>query len=74
LDFGKNFGKYGVFYEEFSRTMTPAAFTTLMYLDLLPKLNIYRPDLIPVDLSLGQYPALNVAAVFSAMIVGLCFG
>lgn len=34
-----------------------------MYLDLLPKLNIYRPDLIPSDLSLSQYPALNVAAV-----------
>ena len=34
-----------------------------MYLDLLPRLNIYRPDLIPSDLSLGQFPALNVAAV-----------
>jgi ribonuclease J len=34
-----------------------------MYLDLLPKLNIYRPDLIPSDLSIGQYPSLNVAAV-----------
>ena len=35
----------------------------LMYLDLLPKLNIYRPDLIPADLSMSQYPALNVSAV-----------
>jgi ribonuclease J len=34
-----------------------------MYLDLLPKLNIYRPDLIPSDLSMSQYPSLNVAAV-----------
>jgi len=34
-----------------------------MYLDLLPKLNIYRPDLIPVDLSVSQYRALNVATV-----------
>jgi ribonuclease J len=34
-----------------------------MYLDLLPKLNIYRPDLISGDLSVSQYPALDVAAV-----------
>jgi ribonuclease J len=34
-----------------------------MYLDLLPKLNIYRPDLIPADLSMSQYPALNISAV-----------
>ncbi|VVB67432.1 Uncharacterised protein [uncultured archaeon] len=35
----------------------------LMYLYLLPKLNIYRPDLMPSDLSTSQFPALNVAAV-----------
>ena len=34
-----------------------------MYLNLLPKLNIYRPNLISSDLSLSQYPALNVSAV-----------
>ncbi|MDD4651296.1 MAG: MBL fold metallo-hydrolase, partial [Methanothrix sp.] len=35
----------------------------LMYLDLLPRLNIYRPDLIPSDLSVSDFPSLNVAAV-----------
>jgi ribonuclease J len=34
-----------------------------VYLDFLPKLNIYRPDLIPADLSMNQYPTLNVSAV-----------
>jgi len=63
LDFGKNFGKYGVFYEEFLKNRDTRGIHDLMYLDLLPKLNIYRPDLIPVDLSIYQYPALNVAAV-----------
>jgi ribonuclease J len=63
LDFGKNFGKYGVFYEEFLKNRYTHGIHHLVYLDLLPKLNIYRPDLIPVDLSLSQYPALNVAAV-----------
>jgi ribonuclease J len=63
LDFGKNFGKYGLFYEEFLKSRDTRGIHDLIHLDLLPKLNIYRPDLIPSDLSLIQYPALNVAAV-----------
>ena len=55
LDFGKNFGKYGVFCEEFLKNRDIRGIHDLMYLDLLPKLNIYRPDLIPGDLSLSQY-------------------
>jgi ribonuclease J len=45
------------------RGAAPRGIHDLMYLDLLPKLNIYRPALIPVDLPVSQYPALNVAAV-----------
>jgi ribonuclease J len=63
LDFGKNFGKYGQFYEEFLKNRDTRGIHDLMYLDLLPKLNIYRPDLIPADLSISQYPTLNVSAV-----------
>ncbi|VVB62611.1 Ribonuclease J [uncultured archaeon] len=63
LDFGKNFGKYGVFYEEFLKNRDVRGIHDLMYLNLLPKLNIYRPDLIPSDLFMSQYPALNVSAV-----------
>ena len=63
LDFGKNFGKYSQFYEEFLKNRDTRGIHDLMYLDLMPKLNIYRPDLIPADLSMSQYPALNVAAV-----------
>jgi ribonuclease J len=63
LDFGKNFGKYGVFYEEFLKNRDTRGIHDLIHLDLLPKLNIYRPDLIPADLSIGQYPALNISAV-----------
>ena len=63
LDFGKNFGKYGAFYEEFLKNRDTRGIHDLIYLDLMPKLNIYRPDLIPSDLSISQYPSLNVAAV-----------
>ena len=34
-----------------------------LYLGLLPRLNIYRSDLIPSDLFLSQFPELNVTAV-----------
>ena len=64
LDFGKNFGKYGAFYEEFLKNCDTRAIHGLVNLDLLPKLNIYRPDLIPSDLDISQYPALDVQVVF----------
>jgi ribonuclease J len=63
LDFGKNFKKYGAFYEEFLKNRDTRGIHDLVNLDLLPKLNIYRPDLIPSDLDISQYPALDVCAV-----------
>jgi ribonuclease J len=63
LDFGKNFGRYSTFYEEFLRSRDTRGIHDPIYLDLLPRLNIYRSDLIPADLSVGQYPTLDVAAV-----------
>jgi ribonuclease J len=63
LDFGKNFGKYGAFYEEFLKNRDTRGIHDLMYLDLLPKFDIYRPDLIPADLSMSQFPSLPVSAV-----------
>jgi hypothetical protein len=63
LDFGKNFSKYGFFYENFLKSRDTRGIHDLVHLDLLPKLNIYRPDLIPSDLSTSRYLTLNVAAV-----------
>jgi len=63
LDFGKNFGKYGFFYEEFLKNRDTRGIHDLIHLGLVPKLNVYRPDIIPSDLSMSQYPSLNVAAV-----------
>lgn len=63
LDFGKNFGKYGAFYEEFLKNRDTRGIHDLIHLGLLPKLNIYRSDLIPRDLLISRYPAINVAAV-----------
>jgi len=63
LDFGKNFGKYGFFFEEFLQNRDTRGIHDLLHLDLLPRLNIYRPDLIPSDLDVSRYPALDVSCV-----------
>jgi ribonuclease J len=63
LDFGKNFGKYGLFYEEFLKNRDSRGIHDLIHLDLIPKLNIYRPDLVPSDVDLAPYPRPEVAAV-----------
>ena len=63
LDFGKNFGKYGKFYEEFLKSRTTRGIHDLLVLGLIPKLNIYRRDLVPPDVSLNVYPKLPISAV-----------
>lgn len=63
LDFGKSFSRYGRFYEEFLKNRDTRGIHDLIVLNLIPKLNIYRPDLIPADLQMAKYPRLNIAAV-----------
>lgn len=63
LDFGKNFGKYGVYFEEFLKNRDLRGIHDLMYLGLIPKVNIYRNDLVPSDVRLDSYPAPDIAAV-----------
>jgi ribonuclease J len=63
LDFGKNFGRYARFYEEFLKSRTTRGIHDLLVLGLIPRLHIYRPDLVPPDISLDGYPALPVSAV-----------
>jgi ribonuclease J len=63
LDFGKNFGKYGVYFEEYLKNRDLRGIHDLVYLGLIPELNIYRNDLVPSDLRVDAYPAPEVAAV-----------
>ncbi len=63
LDFGMNFAKYGEFFEEFLSERSPRGIHDLIHLNLIPKLNIYRKDLIPIDLDVSLFPSLNVEAV-----------
>ena len=50
LDFGMNFAKYSQFYEEFVSERVARGIYDLWRLGLIPKINNYRSDLIPVDL------------------------
>ncbi len=63
LDFGMNFAKYGEFFEEFLTERSGRGIHDLIHLNLIPKLNIYRKDLVPSDLDVASYPKLNVEAV-----------
>src|SRR5512137_2446117 len=60
LDFGKNFGKYARFYEEFLKSRTTRGIHDLLALGLIPELDIYRPDLVTADAMVSGSPRLSV--------------
>ncbi|MCD1295607.1 MBL fold metallo-hydrolase [Methanocella sp. CWC-04] len=65
LDFGMNFELHNAFFEEFLTERDSRGIHDHLYLDLIPKLNIYRDDLITTDVGrlMPAYPSLNVEAV-----------
>ncbi|WP_175059860.1 ribonuclease J [Thermococcus sp. 2319x1] len=65
LDFGMNFAKYSLYYEEFISERSARGIHDLWMLGLIPRLNIYRSDLIPEDLTqkIAQHPKVPVNAV-----------
>ncbi len=56
LDFGMNFARYGEYYAEFLSDRSTRGIHDPLYLGFIPKLNIYRSDLIPSDVDLSGYP------------------
>ncbi len=63
LDFGFNFKKSGEFFQDFLSDRTIRGLHDLVALDLIPKLNIYRKDLIPSDLDVTSFKKLNLNAI-----------
>ncbi len=63
LDFGMNFAKYGKYFQEFLTERGGRSIHDLIHLNLIPKIDVYRKDLIPSDLDVSTYPKLNVEAV-----------
>ena len=48
LDFGMNFKKYGDFFQQFISPRKPRGIHDLIQLNLIPRLNIYRKDLVQI--------------------------
>ncbi|ASJ00333.1 ribonuclease J [Thermococcus gorgonarius] len=65
LDFGMNFAKYARYYEEFISERPSRGIHDLWRLGLIPRLNVYRRDLIPADIleEVRQSPKVPVNAV-----------
>ncbi len=63
LDFGMNFKKYGYYFQEYLDPRPSRGIYDLVHLNLIPKLNIYRKDLIPSDLNVSNFRSLNVEAI-----------
>ena len=63
LDFGMNFKKYNYYFQEYLKERSSRGIYDLIHLDLIPKLNIYRKELIPPDLDVSGYPSLKIDAV-----------
>lgn len=58
-----NFARYGKYFAEFLSERSVRGIHDLVHLNLIPRLDIYRRDLVPADLDMSAYPRLNVEAV-----------
>ena len=63
LDFGMNFKKHGIYFQEYLSWRASRGIYDLIKLKLIPKLNIYRKDLIPEDLDVSSYPKPKINAI-----------
>ena len=63
LDFGLNFKKYGLYFQEFLSSRGNRGIHDLLHLNLIPKINVYRRDLIPSDTDISKFPTLDIQAI-----------
>lgn len=63
LDFGKNFAKESKYFQEFLTSRTARGIYDDIQFGLIPRLNIYRKELIPVDLDVSGFESLNIEAI-----------
>jgi ribonuclease J len=63
LDFGMNFARYGAYYQEFLKERSNRGIYDLIHLNMIPKVNLYRPDLIPADIDPTPWPKPDIEAV-----------
>ncbi len=64
VDFGTNYKRMGLFFDEYLRPRSGRGIHDFLELGLVPPLRIYRNDVIPLDLDLGRLGECRVDAVF----------
>jgi len=63
LDFGMNFARYGMYFDGFLSERPTRGIHDLLMLGLIPKLNIYRKDLLTPDVDVSHLPKPDIRAV-----------
>ena len=63
LDFGLNFNTFGLYFKEFLQMRAGRGLNDPIEMGLLPKISIYRRDLIPSDLSTRDFEKIKVDAI-----------
>ncbi len=63
FDFGTNFNRMNLFYDEFLQPRASRGIHDHLAMGLIPRVNWYRDDLVPDDVDLGGAPDLQVDAL-----------
>ncbi|MDN5358591.1 MAG: ribonuclease [Candidatus Diapherotrites archaeon] len=63
FDFGNNFSTSDKYFHDYLVERSVGGINTYVELDMIPKLNIYRADLIPADLDVSSFKNVPVQAV-----------
>ena len=63
LDFGVNFEKMNLYFKHYISRRAVRGIYDAIVLDILPKIRIYRNDLIPHDLSISNFEKINLKGV-----------
>jgi len=63
LDFGLNFQTLSLYFKEFLQMRPTRGLNDPVEMGLLPRIDIYRSDLIPSDLSLEEFDKIKVDAI-----------
>lgn len=63
FDFGNNFSVSSKYFHDYLTERSVRGINTYIELDMIPKLNIYRADLIPADLDVSSFKNIPAQAV-----------
>ena len=64
LDFGINFKRSSMFFDEFLKPRSNRGVSDFLALGMVPKIRNYRPDLVPADVDITSFPKLKLDYVF----------